>query len=333
VPKPYHLWRSSIVEPYPTPVLVGCVTVADRRYFDGIGGFDAGLSVWGGDNIELSLRSWLCGGGAATHPCSRVGHIFKPFSFSFGGEKEKVIAKNNIRVVETWLPSRRDYYYASSFVYSYKRAEYTDEERASLRERRDRLLRGGDGEPPLRCSNFSWFLSNVLPELHAPEKDTLFYGEVQNVHSGYCFIAHEDGYVGLTSDCSPATVVRPEAEFGITVSGHMAIVGASGLCVHVTDALLLTLTSCLSVQRQQPEARIELEKNPAAGESTGLITYRRNRSGRKHCLQHVTNVVEPHRSEQMPQFAPDCDESNPWQQWTMTYHFGWQHVPPAEVFL
>ena len=61
------------------------------------GGFDEGLNVWGGENIELSLRTWMCGGRMIIHPCSRIAHVFKPFSYSFDGDKEKIIGKNSIR--------------------------------------------------------------------------------------------------------------------------------------------------------------------------------------------------------------------------------------------
>lgn len=62
-----------------------------------LGGFDQGLNIWGGENIELSLRTWMCGGRMVIHPCSRIAHVFKPFSYSFDGDKEKIIAKNSAR--------------------------------------------------------------------------------------------------------------------------------------------------------------------------------------------------------------------------------------------
>ena len=38
------------------------------------------------------------------------------------------------RVVETWMDDRRDYYYASNFVYDFKRVELNDKEKESLRK-------------------------------------------------------------------------------------------------------------------------------------------------------------------------------------------------------
>ena len=48
--------------PFRTAALVGCALAVQRDYFFRIGGFDEGMNVWGGENIELALRNWLCGG-------------------------------------------------------------------------------------------------------------------------------------------------------------------------------------------------------------------------------------------------------------------------------
>ncbi len=33
-----------------------------KRYWDEVGGYDDGMKEWGGENIEQSLRVWMCGG-------------------------------------------------------------------------------------------------------------------------------------------------------------------------------------------------------------------------------------------------------------------------------
>ena len=88
--------------PYSSPTLVGCAIAVSKEYFDKIGLFDEGLNVWGGENIELAWRVWMCGGSVLTMPCSRVGHLFKNFPYKFDGDKEEIVQKNLMRLADTW---------------------------------------------------------------------------------------------------------------------------------------------------------------------------------------------------------------------------------------
>ena len=36
--------------------MMGCVFSIQRKYFLEMGGFDEGMDIWGGENIELPLR-------------------------------------------------------------------------------------------------------------------------------------------------------------------------------------------------------------------------------------------------------------------------------------
>lgn len=41
------------------------------------GEMDAGLQIWGGENVEISLRTWLCGGEIYVAKSSYVAHAFR----------------------------------------------------------------------------------------------------------------------------------------------------------------------------------------------------------------------------------------------------------------
>ena len=93
-------------DPYPSPTMAGGLLAANRKYFFEIGGYDDGMEVWGGENLELSFRTWMCGGSIEFVPCSHVGHIFRPgHPYNMTGEQGKgdVHGRNSIRMAEVWM--------------------------------------------------------------------------------------------------------------------------------------------------------------------------------------------------------------------------------------
>lgn len=55
----------------------------------------------------------MCGGALEILPCSRVGHLYRQSSYSFNGDREKITARNNIRVIEVWMDEYKRFFYAS----------------------------------------------------------------------------------------------------------------------------------------------------------------------------------------------------------------------------
>lgn len=62
IPKHEVARLKSAAQPFRTATLVGCALAVSRKYFNKIGGFDDNMNVWGGENIELAFRTWMCGG-------------------------------------------------------------------------------------------------------------------------------------------------------------------------------------------------------------------------------------------------------------------------------
>ena len=52
----------SPAQAFRTATLVGCALAVHKEYFYKIGAFDDAMNIWGGENIELAFRTWLCGG-------------------------------------------------------------------------------------------------------------------------------------------------------------------------------------------------------------------------------------------------------------------------------
>ncbi|XP_050693261.1 probable N-acetylgalactosaminyltransferase 9 isoform X2 [Eriocheir sinensis] len=164
--------RGSPVGPTRSPTMAGGLFAMERNYFWEVGSYDEGMDVWGGENLEMSFRVWMCGGTLETIPCSRVGHIFRSFHpYTFPGNKD-THGLNTARMAETWM----DGYKRLFFMYrpELEHADYGDvTERRELRNR-------------LQCKSFKWYLDNIFPQKFILDEDSVAYGRVQNFARDIC---------------------------------------------------------------------------------------------------------------------------------------------------
>jgi polypeptide N-acetylgalactosaminyltransferase len=147
--------RDSNPDPNQSPITMGMFATT-KRWWHTIGGMDAELSTWGGENIEISLRTWLCGGEIRVARGSRIDHIYRS-AFPYVVDT-KLYHRNLARIVHAWMDTDdADRFYNKSHI-SRAIELGSFEEQAGVKRR-------------LKCRPFAWYKNkffNRAPLVSAP---------------------------------------------------------------------------------------------------------------------------------------------------------------------
>ncbi|KAG8198065.1 hypothetical protein JTE90_020898 [Oedothorax gibbosus] len=192
---------------FKSPVMQGGLFLANKSWFNEIGGFDKGLNIWGAENIEISIKTWLCGGQILTVPCSRVGHVFRnhhPYSFPPNGSLPTYL-RNSRRVAEAWLDEYKYQFYDV-------KPEAKKHDTGSL----ENIL---SVKRRLKCKPFQWYLNNVYPELKPLSKDDLALGQLQQ--EDMCLQSQNSSISKSSVVLMPCSPSKIEQEWRFAKSGEL----------------------------------------------------------------------------------------------------------------
>lgn len=287
--------RREKFKPMESPVMAGGLFSIDRSLFFELGGYDPEMKLYGGEEMEISLRLWECGNTLECIPCSRVGHVFRTGKYWQGQVYPvpgHVIIKNKLRASYMWL----DEY--ARIAHNVMGDLPKGKEIGDLswgQNIRAKCLNGGPSH------NFSWFLKNVYPELTDVLGLARFTGDIENPLTKGC-IDTLGSSVGGHIGAYPCHGKHGTQEFMIGNDGQIRIA-------------LADFISCLTSKKADDLVYVHHcgpTENPTAGftynEVTGLLTEKKS----KKCLLALKEQTK--QSPLSLKFA-DCDPNNQGQVW------------------
>ncbi len=275
--------NNDVTKPLDTAVMRGSAFIMTRKLFDKIGGFDEDIEDIGGQNIEMSFRTWMCGGSLKVLPCSRVGvlNLHDPV---------KIVNADTIRrISEVWLGDKKDLVYRNTGTQD----SMSESEEKSIHDRKTAIQN-------LKCKNFDWYLKTAAKDIYTPSKDAKYYG-ILKCKTGRCAHIGNDRRVDLGSCKAQAYNLHT----------------TDMLFEYDTKGLLKTQGKCLEVQNSAYVKLVECKE----GETKQQYEYHnggklKNRwSG--YCTMHVTDPDKKVPKGRQIMMAQDCglDTSGEFVSW------------------
>ena len=240
--------RKELTDAVEAPTMAGGLFSIDRDFFYSIGAYDDGMTGWGGENIEISFRIWMCGGSIEVAPCSVVGHIFRQRNPSpFPGSNVNAIFRHNLlRAAEVWMDDFKQIYFKTAgFRQKSMLTEDPDlQTRVALRN-------------DMKCNSFQWYLDTVFPSLFAPRDDFVqYYGSffqpytrlnMGDSSANICLRAPSADPKVASGLTTKACSGRQEEKFYVGAAGQIVLGGWPGVTLCVSSTPKASQTPVLNV--------------------------------------------------------------------------------------
>ncbi|RLU27396.1 hypothetical protein DMN91_001200 [Ooceraea biroi] len=274
--------------PLRTPTMAGGLFSIDKDYFYELGAYDEGMDIWGGENLEMSFRIWMCGGTLEIATCSHVGHVFrKSTPYTFPGGTSKIVNHNNARLAEVWLDQWKYFYY--NINPGARNVDVGDvSERIKLREK-------------LKCKSFRWYLEKIYPESPMP-LDYYYLGDVKNVE---------------TQTCLDTMGRRTGENVGISYCHGL---GGNQVFAYTKRQQIMSDDMCLDAA--SPQGPVKIVRCHGMGGNQAWVyndeTKMIRHTNTGHCLS------KPHSGDASQPVLAQCDANSIGQKWIMRSKFKWQ---------
>ena len=318
-----HAWIHPVSQPIkgsspenaiPTPTMIGCAFAIDREFFFASGAYDNQMMIWGGENVEMSLRIWRCGGSLLRAPCSHVGHVYRkntPHTVP-GGLRAKVdtLNINTARFAEVWLDEYKNFYYYMNPAA--KNVQHGDlEQRLSLKKE-------------LQCHSFKWFLDHVYTDSSLPY-NIVYAGQIQHKVSEDCLDA-----VGSKGEKVAMKVCHGLGGFQTLILTKNNEIKSSTRCImpnHSKSELVIRNCDFSKAQKWTFKPILEgygqivhLEREKCLSYDKQTITKKRKSSSMLHFL---SNVVKEVVQDMDSPTLEECNGQNQNQLWSLNLAAKW----------
>ena len=183
---------------FQTPAILGGAFLATKLFLEELDYFGRCLVGWGGENIEIGMKTWMCGGELIFVPCSRVLHYAARRQPMFHGE-ERVKAPrsefNNGVIINSFFPDE----HAKEFnLHANGINEFLSSCQDTIEANKALLTKQ-------KCDrDYGWIRRNLMPSIESFDEETLVAHTL--VAAGKCLTSQNDKLV--LEDCNTPKTMR-----------------------------------------------------------------------------------------------------------------------------